>query len=92
MKASTKIKKYVHYDYIADDQYTKIPMVLMVDGKNLGHESYSFDVIDIYHHHLITDHHCTLLPINECPVCNGKEIIRHYTSTTYKDWCNLLVK
>ena len=103
MKLSTRIKKYLPASIIfgtgrysdPNGDCTAIPIVLMVDGKREwnGEDlwSYSLDVIDQYHHSLTKDDHCTLLPPNECPVYNGKEIIMHYTSTTYKDWCNQLV-
>lgn len=99
MKLSTRLKKYVPAVYLYGDgttvskcdfdgEYTSCPIVLMVDCKRTGLETYSLDMADEYHRHLTKDEKCTLLPLNECPVINGKEIIMHYTSTTYKEWCN----
>ena len=98
MKLSTKIKKYVPAVDLVDTSL--VPIVFMVDGKRkfvsrYGHEeelsTNSFETADRWHKDLIENEHFTLLPLNECPVYNGKEVIMHYTSTTYKDWCNLLV-
>ena len=100
MKLSTRLKKYVHSDILfgtskwADPSgdFTGVPIVLMVDCKREYngdcYASYSLSEIDHYHRFLTKDEHCTLLPLNECPVYNGKELIMHYTSTTYRDWCN----
>lgn len=82
MKASTKIKKYVPSEALGS-----VPVIVMVDCEQ-KYASYSLDRIDEYHDYLTKDRHCTLLPLNECPVFNGVEIIMHYTSTTYKEWCN----
>lgn len=90
MKVSTKIKKYV--PYVDLGEYSLVPIVFMVDGEvaedgNLY--TLNFEIADEYHRYLTKDKHCTLLPLRECPVYNGVEVIMHYTSTTYKDWCNL---
>ncbi|MBO5967286.1 MAG: hypothetical protein J6S14_02175 [Clostridia bacterium] len=86
MKLSTKIKKYT--PDVDLGEYSLVPIVLMVDCKRDDLWTYSFAVADEYHRHLTQDEHCTLLPLNECPVYNGYEVIMHYTSTTYKEWCN----
>ena len=94
MKLSTKIKKYVSPELIYGNMsrrgdFTGRKIVLMVDHKGERYETYSFSQADEYDRYLRKDEHCTLLPLNECPVvksCN--EIIMHYTSTTYKEWCS----
>ena len=101
MKLSTKIKKYVSPELIWGthrhskpyDDITFRPIVLMVDHKRIykdgcAYETNSFQLADEYHRYLTKDEKCTLLPLNECPVVNSKEIIMHYTSSTYKEWCN----
>ena len=93
MKLSTKIKKYVPYGLIFGSKleigdYTCMKIVLMIDGKRTGFETHSLYMADEYDRHLRKDKHCSLLPLNECPVVNPTEIIMHYTSTTYSDWCN----
>lgn len=102
MKLSTRIKKYVHPDLIfgtsrwanPEGDATEAQIVLMVDGKRIykdggEYATRSLSLADEYHRYLTKDEHCTLLPLNECPVVNSKgEIIMHYTSTTYKEWCN----
>lgn len=85
MKPSTKIKKYV--DPSAWSGLEAVPIVLMVDCEK-EYASFNLDRIDEYHDYLTKYRHCTLLPLNECPVYNGKAIIMHYTSTTYREWCN----
>ena len=92
MKLSTKIKKYVPWNLIydsaiGDGDYTCRKIILMVDCKQ-KFETYSLEMADEYDRHLRKDEHCALLPLNECPVVNPTEIIMHYTSTTYSDWCN----
>lgn len=83
MKLSTRIRNYV----AVENGISPLRVVLMVDCKRDGLETYSIDMADEYHRYLTKDEHCTLLP-KESPVINGSEIIFHYTSTTYKDWIN----
>lgn len=102
MKLSTRIKKYVSPELIWGTHkwskpygdYTFRLIVLMVDGKRLYKDeeelsTCSLSLADEYHRYLTKDEHCKLLP-QECPVVNGTEIIMHYTSTTYRDWCNFI--
>lgn len=101
MKLSTRIKKYVAPELIWGTHkwskpygdYTFRTIVLMVDGKRFYDNQGEFitcslSLADEFHRFLTRDEHCTLLP-HECPVVNEDEIIIHYTSTTYKDWCNI---
>ena len=87
MKVSTKIKKYV--PMVDLGEYCSVPIVFMVDGKMPDEDywTYNFALADVYHKALTKELHFTLLPLNECPVYNGKEVIMHYTSTNYKEWC-----
>lgn len=80
MKLSTRIKKYVAPELL--DR----PIKILVDcGKN-GHAiANSLDDADAYHRAALLMG-CTLLP-KECPVVNENEIVIHYTSTTYREWC-----
>ena len=95
MKLSTRIKKYVAPELIfgtsrwanPDSDYTEREIVFMVDFKRRA-ATYSLSLADRYHNSLIKEEHCTLLPLNECPVVNDHQIIMHYTSTNYKEWCN----
>lgn len=95
MKLSTRIKKYVAQDLIfgtskwanPKGDYTERQIVMMVDFQ-VRAATYSLSMADEYHRYLTKDEHCTLLPLNECPVVNDKAIIMHYTSTNYKEWCN----
>ena len=99
MKLSTRLKRDVDPSLLfgvgkyanPNGDCTVVPVVLMVDCerqyKNDGiFQSYSLGMLDEYHRYLTKDEHCTLLP-NESPVWNGKEIIMHYTSTNYLNWC-----
>lgn len=92
MKLSTKIKKYLSPELIYGNMKRRgdwacRKIVLMVD-KGERYETYSFSQADEYDRYLRKDEHCTLLPLNECPVVNScREIIMHYTRTTYKEWC-----
>lgn len=101
MKLSTRLKKYIAPNLIFGESpwsnyngdYTAREIVLMVDcGEGEVLKTYSLSMADEYHRHLTKDEHCTLLPLNECPVVNPTQIIMHYTSTTYKDWCHVIVK
>lgn len=87
MKLSTRIKKYVPLCGDGKSGICTKLIVLMVDCKRTELETYCLDLADEYHRYLTKDEHCTILP-QESPVINGKgEIIFHYTSTTYKEWC-----
>ncbi len=97
MKLSTRIKKYVPEDLIFGTEkwsnpkgdYTQRAIVMMVDCERRAF-THSLTMADEYHRYLTKDEHCTLLPLNECPVVNDHEIIMHYTSTTYKVWCKVM--
>lgn len=91
MKLSTRIKKYVDPALL----WSGVPgdicdreIVLMVDhGRR--YVTHSFKAADSMHKLWTEKWRYKLLPLNECPVVNGNnEIIMHYTSTTYRDWCN----
>lgn len=83
MKLSTRIKRYVAPDLISGRK-----IVLMVDCKEIIIAN-TLTEADTVHKELTEKMGCKLLPLNECPVVNGRnEIIMHYTTTTYKDWCN----
>lgn len=83
MKLSTRIKNNV----ATGNGLSSLLVVLMVDCRRTGFETYSLDMADEYHRHLTKDEHCTLLPQETVINGNGK-IIFHYTSTTYGDWIN----
>lgn len=81
MKLSTRIRKYV------PQAAADLPIHLLVDfGKTVDLICLDRESADEAHGKLTAIGY-TLLP-KECPVYNGKEIVIHYTSTTYKDWCN----
>ena len=83
MKLSTKLKKYAAPAIISG-----VPIVLLVDSGRAGR--YTFGTLadaDAMHNKLLAQG-CKLLPLNECPVYNGREVIMHYTTTNYKNWCN----
>ena len=89
MKLSTRMAKKVTL-LITNDCVNK-EIVLMVDcGENKSlptMRTYSLSIADEYHRYLTKDKHCTLLT-KESPVVNSRnQVIYHYTSTTYKDWC-----
>ena len=99
MKLSTKIKKYVNpfclWSNGTESDIVDREIVLMVDLGFASDEynklrTHSLETADEYHRYLTKDEHCTLLPLNECPVVNETQIIMHYTTTTYGKWCNLL--
>ena len=88
MKLSTRLKRYVYPDALTGRE-----IVLMVGGGGKPMEVHRFDDVesaDAMHNELIGSG-CKLLP-QECPVINKKEIVMHYTRTTYQDWCNNLVQ
>lgn len=97
MKLSTRLKKYVapnllfgEHEYNWNGDCTMRQIVLMVDGDpHRTYKTHSLNMADEYNRYLTKDEHCTLLPLNECPVVNPTQIVMHYTSTTYGDWCNL---
>lgn len=91
MKLSTKIMKYVDYE----DCVGKGIMLMVDCGTNDNidtitiHESTIENTLkeaDKWHRYLTEEKKCTLLPLNECPVVNDKNIVMHYTSTTYREW------
>ena len=86
MKLSSRIKRDAPW-YSEHDPDWEI--VLMVDcGNFCTRRVSSFNSADEEHNELTKTEGCTLLP-QESPVINGNgEIIYHYTSTTYKEWCN----
>lgn len=91
MKLSTRIKKTCGgwfqcrngLEFIPDT-----PIVFMVDCKRWSSAIF-FEDADSKHRELLS-RGCKLLP-EECPVYNENEVIIHYTTTTYRDWCNLLL-
>lgn len=89
MKLSTKIKKY-GYPWICNDGDTIAQeIILSVDcGKTESNSTHVLSIADRIHEEYKAKGY-TLLPLNECPVHNQEEqIIMHYTSTTYREWCN----
>ena len=83
MKLSTRIKRYVE-----PECYEGKSIKLVVDcGKN-GEVviANTLEEADRIHNEFI-DKGYSLLPPNECPVVNDNEIVMHYTSTNYRDWC-----
>lgn len=85
MKLSTKIKKY------CDPEYKTRPIKMMVDcGLKETAVAGTLAEADERHKEFLAKGY-TLLPLNECPVINDKEIVMHYTSTTYAKWCNVIV-
>ena len=84
MKLSTRIKRDIHEDLARGRN-----IVIMVDCKRVFSNP-DPAVADCAHEYWTKRKGCTLLP-KESPVVNGKnEIIYHYTSTTYRDWCHCL--
>ena len=83
MKISTRIKRYVPADMIDGRK-----IILMVDcGETAKEEADTLEAADAIHARFTADGY-TLLPLSERPVVNSlNEIIMHYTSTTYKEWC-----
>lgn len=96
MKLSTKIKKNVSPlalwkpdgSYGSDVIDTGYQIIFMLDHKRV-YATTSFTDADAKDNELKASG-ASLLPLAECPVVNSNnEIIMHYTSTTYKDWCNM---
>lgn len=85
MKLSTHLQKKLWWGYFTAYGCTTRPVTLMVDCNRTANSS-SLSKLDKYHRDLVSKG-CKLLPANEWPVVNDHEIIVHYTSTTYKDWC-----
>ena len=86
MKASTKIKKYCPEAVSGDT--VKGWIVFIVDGYKIGAVK-KLDEADKVHNDLVEKYGCTLLPLAECPFVNTiDQVIMHYTTTTYKEWCN----
>jgi hypothetical protein len=84
MKLSTRLKKSLWSGYFTGYGATTRPVVLMVDCKE-EYCSDNLETLDRIHKEL-TGRGCHLL-LNECPVVSPFEIVMHYTSTTYKEWC-----
>lgn len=80
MKLSTRIKRYVAPEWI-DGRKIK----MLVDCSE-EHDAATLEEADAIHATLL-ERGCKLLP-QESPVVNANEIVMHYTSTTYKEWCN----
>ena len=92
MKISTRIKKYVPHERLwskyPPSEFIDREIVFMVDCESVTeYRTYSLEAADHYHRYLTRDERNTFLP-QESPVVNATQIILHYTSTTYKDWCN----
>lgn len=82
MKLSTRIKKYVPADLIDGRD-----IIMLVDcGNTAGAYADTLALADVRHGEYLKKGYKLLA--RECPVVNSKEIVIHYTSTTYKDWCN----
>lgn len=94
MKLSTRIKRDIAPNMIwgndAPSDWTKRRICLMVDcGRNPEYattETNLLSVADATHKALI-ESGVTLLP-QESPVVNGEQIIYHYATGTYAEWCN----
>lgn len=86
MKLSTRIMRDAPW-YDEHDPDTEI--VLMVNcGDFVVRRCQLLKSADEDHEQLTKEFGCTLLP-QESPVINDSgEIIYHYTSTNYRDWCN----
>lgn len=70
-------------------EFVEKEIVFMVDCHPVAEFStYSLIAAEDYHKYL-KKHGCTYLS-DESPVVNASQIILHYTSTTYEDWCNLI--
>lgn len=73
------------------DDYIDRVIVFMVDSsrdfRGKWYQAITLSDADKIHEYLTKKCGCTLLPLNECPVVTEREIIMHYTSTTYKEWC-----
>ena len=88
MKLSTRIRKNVSCSFCGYGN-TKIIMetvVFMVDCKR-ELETYDLDTANAYHNYLTNNKRCTFLPHESFVVNGNNEIILHYTSTTYAEWC-----
>lgn len=82
MKVSTRIKRN-----FTPEQISGKPVKMLVDcGRTETAIAGSLEETDSINA-LFAEKGYTLLP-KESPVYNGSEIVLHYTSTTYKDWCN----
>lgn len=79
MKLSTRIERYV----APEQERRKIKMLVDCSEE---HEAATMEEADAIHAALL-ERGCKLLP-KESPVVNANEIVMHYTSTTYKEWCN----
>ena len=96
MKLSTRLKKEIAPELLfgekgaknGEKDMTALKIVFMVDCRRIHDIStISLKWADI-HHETLKYQGCTLLT-KESPVINSDgECILHYTSTTYKDWCN----
>lgn len=85
MKLSSRIKKL--YPTLVNGTSCPLKIVIILDHKRIR-ETDSWIIADADHYTLTSVHGCKVL-LQECPVINGLgELIFHYTSTTYRDWCN----
>lgn len=85
MKLSTRIERSGFLRLCRDGDTSADKIVLLVDCGKEREETYSLFSADLRHKEFLKKGY-TLLP-KESPVYNGEEIIFHYTSTTYKEWC-----
>lgn len=84
MKLSSRIKKTA--PHFVNGSTCPRTIVIMLDGKRIR-ETDSWTIADADHYTLTSVHSCKYLK-QESPVINCRgEIIFHYTSTTYRDWC-----
>lgn len=95
MKLSTKIRKSVSCSFCGcgNTEIIMETIVFMVDGKREYNgfrlETCDLNTANAYHNYITKESGCTFLP-QESFILNGNnEIILHYTSTTYAEWCNL---
>lgn len=87
MKLSTRLKKNLWCGYFTGWNGCTKNIAFYVDGKKItDFTTNSLDYADIHHDTITKEMGCKLLP-KECPVVNEREIVLHYTSTNYKDWC-----
>ena len=96
MNISTRLKKEVATELLfgevgarnGEKEITALRIVFMVDCRRLPElTTISLKYADIHHKELLAMG-CTYLR-KESPVINGNgECILHYTSTTYREWCD----
>lgn len=87
MKLSNELINSIPATYLWKNGKELNDIVFMVDCKETE-KANTLEKVDTIHNKLI-ENGCKLLP-KECPVISSDgNIYLHYTSTTYKNWCNL---